>query len=656
MLQDGCEMPKRVQAKFFQGEAMEYNIVIIGGGPRGTYCLRRLSLALAADPPENPVNIHVVEKSGRFGGGNVHNVDQPHYLLLNTVSCQITAFGDDDAPARAEESRRTLCGYLQEKGYDYGENDYPPRALHGEYLAECFNWMEDNLPQKVSLYRHAAEAVDIKTAEQGLQEVVLDNNEKICACEVILLTGHSRNRIVPGSREERYHQFAQKQQQKGGNISYVHLAYPIASQMEHIQADQSVYVIGMGLTATDVIRGLTHGRGGRFSSGRYIPSGNEPHIILGSRLGLPYCARGKNQKTGQYQARIFTSNLVHRLIQEKGKLDFRKDLFPLILQEMEYVYYSTLMGDEFGRKYLQYLDSAQRQDLVKREVKSTDRFNWQDLANPLWKLEAARKSGKPLFESMEHYTDFVLKQIGFDLSEAKKGNVGSPVKNAVDSVLRDLRDTLRSAVDHGRLTADSHRYMKKTFERTNNRVAVGPPIESVQELWILVRQGLVSFSGPSPEVHANEEKGVFQVSSPEVPGSIREVSHVVNGRIHGVDTRNDTSTLMQNLLKRKMVRTFTSSDHTGSFEMGGLDVTHDFQLVAADGSVHENICALGIPVEGKLWFNAADARPDVNSNAITQLANWSRSAVERIHRREQSAKPGLSRTEGTEEQFVREET
>ena len=626
-----------MQTEVRQGEYMKHDIVIVGGGPRGTYCLRRLSLALSADPPEKPVNIHVVEKSGRFGGGNIHNVDQPHYLLLNTVSCQITAFGDDDTRARATDSRRTLYGYLQEKGYSYGENDYPPRALHGEYLAACFDWIEDNLPENVRLYRHAAEAVDIKTAAKGLQEVVLDNEETIRAREIILLTGHSRNRIVPGSREEKYRQFAQAQQQRGANISYVHLAYPIASQLKHIQGHESVYVIGMGLTATDIVRGFTHGRGGRFSSGKYIPGGNEPHIILGSRLGLPYCARGKNQKTEQYQARIFTRDLVHRLKQEKGKLDFRDELFPLVLQEMEYVYYNTLKGEEFGREYLQCRDAARRQDLVEREVGPSERFDWKDLENPLWKLEAARKRGKPLFESMEHYTDFVLKQISRDLEEAKKGNMDSPVKNAVDSVLRDLRDTLRNAVDHGGLTADSHRFMKKAFERTNNRVAVGPPIESVQELSILVKEGLVSFSGPSPEVHPNEEKGVFQVSSPEVPGSMREVNHVVNGRIHGVDSRNDTSTLMQNLFKRRMIRTFTNTDHTGSFEMGGLDITPDFQLVAEDGEVHSHVCALGIPVEGKLWFNAADARPDVNSNAITQLSHWAGDAVSRIRNFEQAA-------------------
>ena len=40
-----------------------YDIVIVGGGPRGTYCLRRLALRLQGVGPLPPVCIHVVEKS-----------------------------------------------------------------------------------------------------------------------------------------------------------------------------------------------------------------------------------------------------------------------------------------------------------------------------------------------------------------------------------------------------------------------------------------------------------------------------------------------------------------------------------------------------------------------------------------------------------------
>ncbi len=610
---------------------MEYNIVLIGAGPRGTYGLRRLSLALAHHPPGQAVHIHVVEKSGRFGGGQIHNPAQPHYLLLNTISSQITAFGDDDEQARAAAWRKTLEGYLEKQGYDLGPNDFPPRALHGEYLAACFDWSAENLPDQVHLHRHSCEVVDIEPPFGSVHYVQLSDGTRIPAHEIALLTGHSRNRIPPGSTEESFDNFAARHNQGGASPSYLHLCYPIPEKLDYIPAQDTVYIIGMGLTATDVIKGLTYGRGGVFQGDKYIPSGQEPHIIIGSRLGVPFCARGINQKTGQYQGRIFTQDYVQNLKSQKGKLDFEKDIFPLILQEMEYVFYNTLLGEEFGKRYLTCGDLSRRQALIQEHVHPEERFNWLDLENPLWRMESERQPGHPLFESLQHYTEFVLEEMDKDLTEARKGNVASPVKNAIDSVLRDQRDVLRYAVDHAGLTAQSHRFFKKKFERTNNRVAVGPPMQSVRELQILARQGIVSFSGPVPRIEFNEGEGLFEISSPEVPGSLRKVNHIVNGRIHGVDNKNDTSQLIQNLFQRGMIRTFVNSDETGAFETGGLDVTRDFHLIAQDGRTHRNICALGIPIEGKLWFNAVDARPNVNSNTILQLSHWAQEVASRLH-------------------------
>jgi uncharacterized NAD(P)/FAD-binding protein YdhS len=101
-----------------------------------------------------------------------------------------------------------------------------------------------------------------------------------------------------------------------------------------------------------------------------------------------------------------------------------------------------------------------------------------------------------------------------------------------------------------------------------------------------------------------------------------------------VDNKNDTSPLIRNLYRRGLIRNFVNEDETGRYELGGLDVDDDFHLIGSDGQSHPHICALGIPLEGKFWFNAADARPDVNSNAIGQLSRWAAGAVERLRRRE----------------------
>jgi uncharacterized NAD(P)/FAD-binding protein YdhS len=88
---------------------------------------------------------------------------------------------------------------------------------------------------------------------------------------------------------------------------------------------------------------------------------------------------------------------------------------------------------------------------------------------------------------------------------------------------------------------------------------------------------------------------------------------------------------MQNLLKKGAIRTYINQDDDFEFELGGLDVTEDLHIISKDGTPHPHICAAGIPTEGKIWFNAADARPDVNSTAISQLSKWAEGVVERLH-------------------------
>ncbi len=610
--------------------SMEHHIAIIGVGPRGAYCFRRLGIYLKKHPLKYPVNIHLIEKSGKFGGGGIHSVTQPDYLLLNTIGSQITAFGDDDQEARSSAARRTLYGYLSDKGFTISPNDYPSRAQHGRYLADMVNWTEINLPPGVTVHRHTATAIDIEPGPITKQQVVLENFGSIPADEVLLLTGHAKNRIPPGSGPEAWTTFTKAQQKKGKRTSYVHLVYPIDEKTRHIEPRDSVYVIGMGLTAVDVVKTFTIGRGGRFENSRYIPSGDEPFIVLGSRLGLPYSARSHNQKTIQYKGKILLPELIQELKKQKPKIDFVTDLMPCIIREMEYVYYTTLKGERFGNQLLATSSKEVRKQLIRDNVVPKDRFSWEDLENPFRTIESRTLSGQPWFSSMAEYSGFVADYIRRDITEAEKGNLTSPVKTAVDSVLRDLRDTLRLAVDRGGLTAASHRYLDKVFNRTNNRIAVGPPVSSTRELLILAKIGIISFSGPMPNLTVRENTGDFFIESKQVAGSGRSVQHVLNGRIHSVDYKNDSSQLIQNLYKRGLVRNFVNADDTGFYELGGLDVTNDFNIINEEGQPHPHVCAIGIPVEGKFWFNAVDARPDVDSNAIAQLSRWVEKAICRI--------------------------
>lgn len=606
---------------------MAHHVVIIGAGPRGTYAFRRLALQLSRSSLKKPVVVHVIDRSGNFGGGCVHDPAQPEYLLLNTVAAQITAIGDDDEAGRAIPAIRTLHGFLAEKGLPFGENDYPGRCHHGQYLSAVFEWTAANLSDGVSLRRHPVSALDIDCARG--QRVILDNGEWINADEILLATGHSRLRIHSGSKEEQWVQFAEDCRQQGKNISYVHDVYPIPEKTQHIKGGEAVYVIGMGLTAVDIVRAFTIGRGGRFEGTTYRKTGQEPVMILGSRLGIPYCARAFNQKTKQYKPSIFTYEVVEKLKADHKKLDFQKHLFPLFWMEMESAYYSMIAGSHFRDEYACCQTELERKALIERCIPAEKRIHWESFENPMAELQRKRQ-GHVLFDSFESYMGFVLSLIREDLSEAEKGNMTSPLKSAIDSVFRDCRDVLRNAVNFGGLTARSHQYLVSVFDRVNNRIAVGPPIESTRQLLMLAESGYVLLSGPSPKLSIDKGQSCFVVESDQVVGSRRRVHHVLNGRIHGVHIKSDTSVLMQNLLNKGIIRAYVNQDDDFRYETGGLDLTEDFHVIGKDGSFHPHICAAGIPTEGKLWFNAADARPDVNSTAITQVSTWAKGVVERL--------------------------
>ena len=120
--------------------------------------------------------------------------------------------------------------------------------------------------------------MDIESGPVTDQQIVLDNGTSIPADEIILLTGHGKSRVVPGSRPAAWTSFSENQQNKGNRTSYVHLVYPIDEKTRHVEPGDFVYVIGMGLTAVDIVKTFTIGRGGKFKNGEYIPSGQEPFV------------------------------------------------------------------------------------------------------------------------------------------------------------------------------------------------------------------------------------------------------------------------------------------------------------------------------------------------------------------------------------------
>lgn len=70
--------------------------------------------------------------------------------------------------------------------------------------------------------------------------------------------------------------------------------------------------------------------------------------------------------------------------------------------------------------------------------------------------------------------EWMLRYLDEDARTAEEGNVSGPLKAAMD-VLRDLRNEVRLAVDHGGLRGASHRHhLDRWYTPMNAFLSIGP--------------------------------------------------------------------------------------------------------------------------------------------------------------------------------------
>lgn len=594
-----------------------YSVTIIGMGPRGLSVLERI--AAIAGSRQLLLDIILIEP-GECGPG-VHAARQPQHLLINTLACQVTMF-----PAAGAVRHAPLCAtpslttWARQQGYrrvgeryyplgvdgggaDITDADYLPRGLLGDYLAWVYLQLAAALPAGVTLTHHRLRACDLWQQADGRIAVELDSGYIVLSDFVFLTTGHGAS--LPGDLDAWLAKFAQDHARYNSRLAFVRQVYPL-DQLARIGADARVAIQGLGLSAHDVLAELTVGRGGVFARDaggqgglRYLRSGREPKLTLCSRNCLPYAARGVNQKglDGRHQPHYFTPDAVDALrrqaLASRGsrQLDFDRELLPLLKREMAYVYrrarHPSMAADPAA-----FQPGAADDALV------------DALLFPLRDRQ---------FASLQAFRQFFTGWLAADLAEARRGNLGSPVKAATD-VLRDVRATLQAAIEHGGLTPASHRKFLNVYHPAINRVAFGPPLRRNEELLALLDAGVVEIlSGPGCSIDIDENDSTYVLTTKFAGGvEKRPVDALVIARLDGFFPETETSLLIRNVLKRGLFRPY----YNGVFHPGGIDIDDASQPLNAQGEPSRNIWALGYPVEGPHYYTHALPRPQLRSRQV----------------------------------------
>jgi hypothetical protein len=382
-------------------------------------------------------------------------------------------------------------------------------------------------------------------------------------------------------------------------LAFFPFAYPVR-RLDELSHKATIAVEGLGLTAHDVVSQLTVGRGGRFRRDRgrlrYLRSGREPRIVLYSRSGIPFSARGRNQKglLGAHQARFLTLRTIDLLREQahvkrqSRQLQFESEIFPLLVAEMAQAYRDAAGG--IAQQGAGCQDGAEERAI-------------QSMLDPL--------RGKQ-FESLSDFEKFFWAYVKRDLEESSKGNVASPIKAAADAI-RDLRDNLRSVVDYGGLEPESHQFFVEEFVATHNRVLFGPPPFRMEE-WLALREAGVMCvgGGPGAQVEIDTTRAQFAIVTPfGSKKSIEWVDALILARIDVFLPLSDDSALTRNLLARGIVRPYFN----GSYHPGGIEVDERNRVIDAVGKPHQTVWAIGYLVEGPHWYTQALPRALIQSRA-----------------------------------------
>jgi hypothetical protein len=572
---------------------------IVGLGSWGLCVMERT--VSRARTSTSKIRLHVVEP-GQLGGG-VYSTSQPDYLVLNNPCGQLSLYTSPDSDVDRPYAMG-LYEWADHQGYSWDDyrcvigphgkkilpTDYLPRRLMGEYLAWFYEALLLDVPENLEVIRHYAAATDISPEIGGRERVSMNDGTSIIVDHVVLTSGHTYNDDpISDSSEVRYLR-----------------PYPVEYFDTSVAPGSPIAIAGMGLVGYDLVTALTVGRGGTFEDlgdrKRYTPSGREPDIFLYSRSGVPYCAKSAHgvDPTGDYRPLICTPEMFKELSNPAGssrrrRVDFRADLLPLLLAEMQvrfYIHSADLRGGvSAGAAVRQRLESGWKLGTFNETINQLEvTYGVFDPATYVFADAGAS------FESSDEYQSHVYEMITTDLDQALAPD-GSPVK-AAQEVTRILRDQIRGVIEYGGLSLESYIDFQSNVRGRINRLEAGPPALRSQQLLGLLDAGVVRVPfGPRPDVQADNGNVTIR-STRLAAGFDATVGGVVRGHLDLPSLARSSSPLLSRLYAKGRLTQFSYGDTA----VGSVAINVDFHPYDAEGRVQANLSLLGVLTEGVRYF------------------------------------------------------
>ncbi|EDM67227.1 hypothetical protein PE36_22605 [Moritella sp. PE36] len=568
----------------------------------------------------------------RVGQGRIWDSTQSKNYIMNTLSTEISAFSGHGSVDTAKPGKGPSFSEWWKENYDDFDHyqGYAPRRYYGEYLSFVHAVVKACLPRNVTLIDLNDTVLDIDVDDKSCN-IICENSNPFMSNTVIMTTGHSTNKYLGKFNDLQNFASTQANLQFIAGDSSSEIDFSVVKPMENVG------IIGLGLSFFDVVAELTEGRGGQFievngASLIYQPSGLEPKLYCGSRSGVPIFSRGRNEKPSDYKYKhaIFTHDKISQLrVEKNGNLDFHSDVWSLLEAEINYAYFAQIIRNQQGESAANMFTQTVAENNIE-DSKSLAFFASEALSqhtHPLDLAALARPFEGIKFDSSDSWNQHLVKLLKADLAAAENGNLGSPLKSALD-VLRNSRDNLRAAIDFGGLSPQTHKNFLSIYMPIITLLSAGPPLFRTKQLLALMDAGIVSIVPPSMDITTS--RNGYVLMSGAYDGYKRNITTLIDARVPVANLQLDENQLTRNLYDKGVYSSFVNKGENGDeFVTGGVNVTDSpFNPIGKDGTVYQHIFVLGIPTEHTRWFmQSGSSRPAHWIDFMIDADNIAKSAL-----------------------------
>lgn len=615
-------------------------LVFVGAGPAAVMLLERLLASHRRDCPELRLEVQLIDPH-EPGGGRIWRRDQSPLLKLNSMLEDVAFFTDlsceiegpiETGPSLAEWVRRVRTGdialpawsdeALETEIAEIGDRDFPTRRLNNAYLGWAYREVQRRAEPTVDISWLRGRAVAVETGQMGSpadpakagverHTVRLESGLSIPADLVVYALGHNGSR--PSADSIKLGAFAERHR-----LRYVAPAFTADLDLQWVAAGESVIVRGMGLAAVDLTVLLTEGRGGRFERGesgrlRYLPSGREPLLHLGSRRGVPYRSKITSTLAGAPVQLEYLGPEFHDGLRGRGDaLDFERDVWPLVCADLLTGYYRELFTGHpdrvtgswelFSARLREVLAepggfaSAELSSLICAHVADPDdRFELASFTHPLGFAPASpSESAERGADDDEAVQRRVLAHIEQDLRQRTRQE-HSATQALFLTALFAYMSTAEIPVDTWNAVSRAVS-LPRRWHSFFSYIASGPPGHRLEELIALAEAGIVRFVGGDIDLSLDECAGRFVIAgSAETASGIARTSvsaeTLIDAWLPEAQAERSDNPLLRYLIESGQAHELTVSDAEFAGSTG--------QVVVGAGGALDGHLSGGRAVDGR---------------------------------------------------------